>query len=109
LVPLAELLKAGPQQFLLAHASDQEASDRHYLNSWGLAFYLTFDQHLLGTPALDQYVHRLKRGGDAVEAFRELIGKPLPDFETSFHAYLLDLREDGRLANRPKENGGTRP
>src|SRR5205085_1492762 len=55
LVPLAELLRAGPKQFHVLHASDHQVADRHYLTSWALAFYLLFDQNLLRTPKkLDQ-------------------------------------------------------
>jgi hypothetical protein len=94
-VPLAELLRAGPRDFLVAHASDQAVSDRFYLASWALAFYLTFERRLLGTPALDQYVTTLKRGGDALEAFRALVGQPLPEFEHAFRRYVRRLRSDG--------------
>ena len=37
---LADLLRSGPKQFLVGHGGDQQASDRHYLNAWALAFYL---------------------------------------------------------------------
>jgi len=70
-------------------------SDRYYLASWALAFYLTFDRNLLGTPALDHYVAQLKRGTDALQAFRELTGQPLAAFERDFVAYLNRLRPEG--------------
>ena len=98
LLPLARLLQAGPEKFLVAHASDQQISDRYYLNSWALAFYLTFERRLLGTPALDRYTASLKRGTDRLEAFRELVGGPLAQFEQEYHGYLLRLRPDGSVA-----------
>jgi hypothetical protein len=101
LVPLADLLRAGPKQFLVAHASDQQVSDRYYVNSWALAFYLTFDRRLLGTTALDHYVQSLKQGTDPVKAFEELVQVPLSDFEADFSRYLLQLRENGSIAAPP--------
>lgn len=101
LVALADLLKAGPKQFLVAHATEQQVADRHYLTSWALAFYLNFDRRLLGSPRLDSYVHALKRGADPQEAFRDLVGKPLPEFEKDFQHYLQKLKSDGSVAGEP--------
>ncbi len=95
LLSLSRLLTAGPRQFLVNHASARQISDGFYLNSWALAFYLTFDRHLLGTQALDRYVQSLKRGADPLAAFRELTGMPLEQFETEFRQYLRKLRPDG--------------
>src|SRR5262249_11441469 len=91
LVPLADLLKSGPKQFLVQHATEQENSDRYYVSSWALASYLTFERRLLGGKAMDSYVRALSRGTDAVAAFREFVGQPLPEFEKGFRAYLLRL------------------
>jgi hypothetical protein len=94
-LPLSELLKAGPDKFLIAHASDQQISDRYYLYSWGLAFYLAWDCRLLGTAALDRYAQMLKGGAEPAEAFQVLTGKRLPTLERDFHQYVLKLRADG--------------
>jgi hypothetical protein len=93
LLPLTDLLRAKPEQFLVAHGSnsDKQVSDRYYLAAWALAFYLTFEQRVLGTPALDRYVHALKRGRDPLLAFRDLVGKPLPAFEKQYIDYLTKL------------------
>jgi hypothetical protein len=98
LLSVTQLLRAGPHDFLIGHAGDQPVSDRTYLSAWALAFYLAFERHLLGTPALDRYVHALHCGVDPVEAFRELVGEPLPEFEHAVERYLLDLRSDGTTA-----------
>ena len=71
------------------------------MSAWALAFYLTFERHVLGTPSLDRYVLTLQRGTDPVEAFRELAGEPLTEFERRFKEYLLDLRSDGTTARAP--------
>jgi len=92
---LATLLKANPRQFQVAHVQDRQASDRHYLASWALAFYLTFERQVLGTSALEKYLEALQRGVEPLEAFRVLTGQSLGDFEKDFHRYLHKLREDG--------------
>jgi hypothetical protein len=101
LVPVADLLKSGPKQFVVLHASDQQTSDRYYLTSWGVAFYLTFERRLLGTKAMDQYVLGLKRDADPARAFAELVGQPPKEFEKEFQLYLKDLRPDGTVVHRP--------
>ncbi|HEV3263485.1 MAG TPA: DUF1570 domain-containing protein, partial [Gemmataceae bacterium] len=104
-LPLADILKAGPKRFIVAHASDKQLSNRYYLHSWALAFYVTFDRKLLGTPALDRYVRALKHGTDPTEAFRNLVREPLPEFEKKFHAYVQHLRPDGSVAQAPARRG----
>jgi hypothetical protein len=101
LLSLPDLLKSGAKQFVVAHADERQVSDRYYLNSWALAFYLMFDQRLLGTGAMDRYVGNLKQGADPVEAFQRLVGKPLSRFEEDFRQYLLAVRQDGTLAPSP--------
>ena len=98
MLPLADLLRAGPRQFLVAHATDGQISDRYYLTAWGVAFYLTFEHRLLGTPRMDQFVRSLKSGEDVLDTFRDLVGQPLPEFEKRFHQYLLNLHADGTTA-----------
>jgi len=98
---LGELLESGPKNFLVNHTSDLKISDRYYLHSWALAFYLTFDCRLLGTPGMDQYIQSLKRGTDPSEAFQKLVGMPLGRFEKEFHRYVLKLRPDGSTAQLP--------
>jgi hypothetical protein len=97
LLPLADLLRSGSKQFQVAHDGDKQVSDRYYLASWALAFYLTFDRKVLGTPALDAYVQDLKRGTDPLDAFRTLTGQPLSKFEPDFQDYLKHLRPEGRV------------
>ena len=95
LVPVADLLKAGSDKYLVGHADSQHVSDAYYLASWALAFYLTFGQRKLGTPELDEYVRSLNAGVPAEDAFAKLVGEPLPPAQESFHRYLRALRSDG--------------
>ena len=52
---LADLLAAGSETFLSAHAN-ADTADRMYYYSWGLAYYLAFDQGVFGTPRFDAYL-----------------------------------------------------
>lgn len=99
LVPIADLIKSGPKQFLLTHIVDRQASDRYYLTSWAVAFYLMFEKRLLGSEALDHFVSRLNEGADAKAAFEEMIGMPLAKFEPAFRKYIQLLQADGTVAN----------
>jgi hypothetical protein len=96
-LPLAELLRSGPKQFQVEHASDRQVSDKHFVTSWALAYYLTFERKVLGTKALDDYVHALQHGTDPLEAFETLVGTPLAQFDKEFHAYLDRLQPDGTM------------
>jgi hypothetical protein len=102
LLPLTDLLRSAPNQFHLTFEKRPMGTkpvapdaDRCYLASWALTFYLTFEKRLLGTKALDDYVHSLKRGTDELLAFRDLVGKPLPQFEKEYTDFLWKLRLDG--------------
>jgi hypothetical protein len=91
LIGLTDLLKSGPKQFLVHHATEKQNSDSYYLSSWALAFYLTFERRLLGGKAMDAYVASLHRGVDPLDAFAELVGQPLSEFDKEFRAYLARL------------------
>ncbi len=97
LLSLTDLLRSGPKQFQVEQAADKQVSDRHYLASWALAFYLTFDRKVLGTKALDDYIRALQRGTDPLDAFQDLVGVPLPQFEKDFQQYLRRLQPDGSV------------
>jgi hypothetical protein len=94
LLPTADLLRADYKKFQVAHSTDRESSDQYYLASWALAFDLAFHRKLLGTKALDDYVHALKRGSDHLDAFRDLVGEPLAEFEKEHLEYLKHLRSE---------------
>jgi len=97
LIPLRDLLKSGKETFLAAHASQQEVSDRSYLSSWALAYYLTFERRVFGTKALDRYIVELNLGTEPVLAFSELIGKDWDQFEQNWHDYFERLNADGTV------------
>jgi hypothetical protein len=96
-VPLTDLLVSDVNQFKVAHQSAAFTSDRYFQASWALAYYLTFERKILGSPALDRYVRTLHRGTPPRDAFADLAGQPLSACEEQFHQYLLRLRPDGTL------------
>ena len=53
---MEKLLAAGEAQFFLTAGVRPAAVDRYYVHAWGLAYYLTFEKHLLGNPALEKYL-----------------------------------------------------
>ncbi len=97
LVPLADLLKAGKETFLAAHANQRASADRTYLTCWGLAFYLMFDRRAVGTIAFDDYLKAINTGADPAKAFAAWVGQDLPAFEKDWHDYLSKLTPDGSL------------
>ncbi len=86
-LPLKTLLAADQRAFLLDHGSD-----RYYAYSWGLAYYLAFQKHLLSSPALDGYVQQYAEDVSPAERFEKLVGVPLPQFEKQWREYILQLR-----------------
>jgi hypothetical protein len=92
LLSLTDLLTAGRDSFLAFHADQKAASDRAYLTSWALAYYLTFDRCVIGTPAFRKYLVAVNSGEDPRRAFTELVGRDLIAFEKDWHAYLLKLQ-----------------
>lgn len=98
LPPLADLLRSTARQFQVAHRQDRQISDRYYLSSWALAFYLTFERRVLGGDALVDYLNSLDRGVDPLEAFALLMGEELSQTEQKWHTYLDRLRLDGGVS-----------
>jgi hypothetical protein len=97
---LEELLSADPRLFLVTHRSNAaadggrgiDASRRHYLYSWGVAYYLMTQQHILGTKALDKYVSPEAKGLPPVARFQQLVGMPLAEFETQWREWMLGVK-----------------
>ncbi len=88
LMPLTELLAAGPGTFLAHHADGKAEADRAYLTCWALAHHLTFDRRAVGSERFRAYLVAVNTGGDPRRAFEELVGQALPAFEADWHATL---------------------
>ncbi len=80
-LPLADLLRADDNRFLVLHSDGAHASARHYLYAWGLAYYLTFRQPILESAALDHYVDHSAAAEAPLRRFEHLVGQSLPGFE----------------------------
>ena len=104
-LPLIEILEADAREFLVAHDAPGDSSARLYLYAWGLAWYLSFDEPVLGTPALERYVARGGQPTSAVERFETLVGMPLPKFDARWRA---DLQTLAPLATPGEAKGDTR-
>ncbi len=86
---LEELLTADAKEFLSAHRGNTADASRLYLYCWGLAYYLTFEQPLLGTRQLERYVDLAAADKPEVERFEQLVGMPLKEFEPRWRAAML--------------------
>ncbi|HEX3728152.1 MAG TPA: DUF1570 domain-containing protein [Pirellulales bacterium] len=89
---LANLLNAGSDTFLISHAATGPAVSRSYYYSWGLAYYLTFDSNVLGSPAFDEYLSPAAAHEPAVARFEKLVGMPLSEFEKRWREAMLQLK-----------------
>ncbi|MDX1944791.1 MAG: DUF1570 domain-containing protein [Pirellulaceae bacterium] len=87
---LASLLVAEEREFLGPHAS--EAPRRHYLYSWGLAYYLAFQGGLLESRELAEYVGAEAQRSDPLPRFEKLTGQPLGQFEREWRQALLKMK-----------------
>jgi hypothetical protein len=89
---LAELLSADADAFLPAHKDGEGSAARLYAYSWGLAYYLTFDQSLLDSPTFAEFVAPTSSNYPAISRFEKLVGESLDKFEQSWRAAMLKMR-----------------
>lgn len=87
-LPLAEVLQADEQSFLLGHGGAK--SQRHYLFAWGLAWRLAMAENRLGGETLDRYLADDRT--PPVARFEKLVGQKLPEFEQSWRQAMLALK-----------------
>ena len=95
---LSTLLESDHRSFLVVHAARAEASTRHYIYSWGLAHYLAFEQPLLGTRQLDEFVDRGSARQPPIARFEKLVGRPLLEFEPQWRKYVQGLKANAGTA-----------
>lgn len=89
---LKELLTAGSDTFLGPHAAATGAVSRAYYYSWGLAYFLAFDQGVFDTPAFDAYLSPAAASTNPVERFEKLVGMPLDQFQERWRKAMLELK-----------------
>ena len=112
---LQRLLGSSEANFVVSPGTGGDSS-RYYSHAWGLAYYLTFEQNVLGTKALDEYVAKsaareqtagvaaganhaapVSPGGHAgqessVARFEKLVGTPLAKFEPRWRKFVVGLK-----------------
>ncbi len=91
-LPLEQVFSADHRAFLVAHDDSGAASARHYAYAWGLAYYLCFEKHILGSAELDRYVSRESTALAPARRFERLVGEPLGKFERRWRSYMLQLK-----------------
>jgi hypothetical protein len=90
-LPLSDLLAATQGSFHVAAAAQPEVADRYYVNAWGLAYYLTFEQRLLTSPALEKYLRSENARLSPAARLRLLTGAPVGQFEAKWREYIRGL------------------
>ncbi len=87
-LPLAELLTAPDERFLLVHGGDRSYA-RYYLYAWGLAFHLVFHENALQPERLEALFDETSQSPK--EKLAEWVG-PLPEFEARWRQAMLRMR-----------------
>jgi hypothetical protein len=88
---LADVIRAGPEQFLATHAQAAAGSGRMYLVSWGLALDLAILAPVL-SPSAVAGLCAASPDAEPVALFEVLVGMPVADFEAAWRRRILDLR-----------------
>ncbi len=86
---IRDVLAAQENDFLAMHRED--TARRHYLYSWGLAYYLAYERNLLMHDTMDQYVANERNFGPTTR-FVRLIGMPLQKFEQLWRTAMSELK-----------------
>lgn len=87
-----ELLQSRARTFLVTHNDSARRANRLYLNSWGVAYYLTFQLQILDSPGLDRYFDTSTRPDDRIRQFEKLVGVPLEQFQQEWRQFMLELK-----------------
>jgi len=89
---LAEVLESSGDVFLSAHTASGTEASRLYDYSWGLAYYLAFEQDVLSSSRFDAYLSPAASALSPVERFERLVGMPLAEFEKQWRVAMLALK-----------------
>jgi len=88
-LPVEKVVRAGPEEFALVHASDAGRRTDYYAHSWALAHFLA----LRGTrEQIEAYVDEVLSGKDPVAAFERLAGRSCAQLELDLKAHLDGLK-----------------
>jgi hypothetical protein len=83
---IGALLRATNEQFF-----SPESKARYYAHAWGVAYYLTFEQGLLTSAGLTDYV-RKQGPQSAQQRFEKLVGCSQEEFQRRWRQYILELK-----------------
>jgi hypothetical protein len=86
---IQDVLTADERAFLAAHAGG--GAERQYLYSWGLAWYLTFEENLLGRTEVYRVLAEPQQSNPAT-SFARLVNRPLAKFESTWREAMLALK-----------------
>jgi hypothetical protein len=89
---LGTLLAADVKAFLVQDDESALSSRQHYAAAWGLVYYLTFQERLLGGAKLSAYVRRTAPAVPPAARFESFVGRPLPQCEQDWRRYIRTLR-----------------
>jgi hypothetical protein len=89
---LAQFIRNEDEQFAPQHG--RREVDRQYVYAWGLAYYLSFEHHLLRGDRLDDFVAPVEQRSnrESLQRFEALTGAKLPEFEAQWRAAMLKLK-----------------
>lgn len=88
---LAEYLERENRPFSGVHSANPD-SRRTYAYAWGLAYYLTFQKGLLTGDELLEYAGRPQAPTSPQQRFEQLVGQPLPAFESAWRQAMLQQK-----------------
>ncbi len=88
---IAKLLRTQDAAFLVTHDSSV-AAERHYLYSWGLAYFLVFEKNILSGDQLAKYVALAEANKAPVARFKQLTGISLDQLQREWREYVLDMK-----------------
>jgi hypothetical protein len=88
-LPLRDVLRGGPEMFLVTHVKDADRSALAYAESWALVHYLT---GRVNRETLGQYVTDVLRGAEKDKAFEKMMGKSVEAVEKDWIDHVSKLK-----------------
>ena len=88
-LPVEKVVRAGPEEFTLVHASDASRRTDYYVHSWALAHFLALR---VTREQIETYVEEVLSGKDPVAAFERLAGRSCAQLELDLKAHLDGLK-----------------
>ena len=88
-LPVEQVVRGGPDKFLVSHHSQEERSGLYYAESWALAHYVS---DKVGKEAIEKYVGAVVAGADTVAEFEKMMGRPWREVNTALKKHVLALK-----------------